>query len=372
MANYWELQLGKLAGIPTATKTTTAPWQTAQPSAKVPGGTVMPDGTLRGPDGILYPSEDWYLKNIAKKEPTLPPTPEAPTIEPRFAPTPTIPATGEPTTGEALPFPRTQAEMEMYQKNYYLDPETKRWYRSPPGAPEAPTAPPTEEMILPDPLEDLFKTLEDYLAELQRRGQVVSPTVEITPEKAAEFMAQAGREIEPYYASQLALAREEFMRSVGYSTEDIKRQEAELERTYGRQLGMVGAEMAERGFAYSGPRRRAERELAEATQRGLEETRRRTGFAAGTAARAFAREWGGGAVSAVPTIGAAPRVLAGTKEWERPGGEAPFYEISPETYEGLVGAREWEKRGEKKRRAVELEETWRAQQELGKWRELAF
>ena len=211
--------------------------------------------------------------------------------------------------------------------------------------------------------------LDEYLAALFERGEVINPGVEITPEKLAEFAAQASREIDPYYSTQLKLASESFLRDVGYTTEDILRTEKIAEEKYGKTVRQLGESEAERGFAYSGARKTKEKELATDTQRQIEEGRRQAQYAGGTGAREFAQLWGSGLPEA-PSITTAPTVSPGERTFQWGSGTQPFYQLSPDVYEGLIGERQWEQTAEEKRRVSELEGAWRTKQEAEEYRKL--
>ena len=157
---------------------------------------------------------------------------------------------------------------------------------------------------------------------------------------------------------------------MGYTTEDIQRFEEGLEEEYGRELRILGEEMAERGFAESGIRKRAERELAWDTQRKLEEARRRALFEIGTQARELARVWGEKGLPSAPTIPAMPQVVAGRPTFERPTRTSPLYELSPEVYKGLIGEKEWEKKTAIQTRKAELVGAERQKRQLEALRKL--
>ena len=219
---------------------------------------------------------------------------------------------------------------------------------------------------------------QQILDSLQKQGLAINPNIQLSQQSAIEFLkrmesdsdpvfaqfrAKAEQEIGPYYSTQLKLAREGVMRSMGFAAEDVTRQEADLERKYGRQVRELGEQAAEVGFAQSGIRQRAERELAEGTQRELEEKRRDIQFKAGTVTREFAQKYGGAELPSV-SLGATPRALPGEAAFQRPGGTSPFYELSPEVYQGLVGSEEFGRRSAIRSRASELEEAFRQQQTL--------
>lgn len=217
----------------------------------------------------------------------------------------------------------------------------------------------TETSLTGDPnLDELLRVIKDSLDSLRERGQMINPNVAITPERLAEFTAFASQKIDPFFASQLKIAQEGFLRDVGFSKEDILRQEQEAEIKYGRDLRKLQAGFGTRGLAFSGLRREGEREFARETQVGLEEKRRELGFKAGTAARTFAQKFGGlqgQAFPSTPTLGAAPRVLPGVSEFARGTEEVPFYEISPELSRDLIGEEEFKRRAAVRSRTAELE-----------------
>lgn len=289
---------------------------------------------------------------------------------------------GKGTTAQAearkeLPFPTTQEQMEEYQKENIYDRATKKWYS---GKDVATTDPSVDPIIDPsvdptiDPIIDptlstgddrydkMLEVLQSYLDELVKRGDPLPPA-EPTADDLANFLKQAESEIDPFYSTQLKLARESLLRDVGYSTQEILNKEKELEITYGRGVRELGEGFADVGFAQSGLRKRAEAEYAGDVQRQIETGRRELEQAAGTAGRQFAQLWGGQALG-TPTIAGAPSVAAGVGAFERPSTEKPLYTISPDVYEGLVGSKEYEQKTAERTRAAELESAWRVGEEI--------
>lgn len=227
------------------------------------------------------------------------------------------------------------------------------------------------EPSLPSEYTELLGVMSSYLDELQKRGQMINPNVEISPEKIAEFMSQASREIDPYYSSQLNLARESLLRDLGYTTQDILRQEKEAEINYGRQLRTLGESAAEQGFALSGTRQRSERELAGDTQRTLEANRMKLAQTTGTAARTFAQQYGGGAIN-IPSVRELPQVVAGQSTFQQGTRDLPLYELSPGLYEGLVGSKQYEQDAARRLRTSELESAFRTQESSKQLRTLTL
>ena len=255
-----------------------------------------------------------------------------------------------------------------------------------PPPPQQPTAPsPAQVRTIPGPTgpvtstpapgaqnEELFNVLKTYLDELQRRGMAVNPNVEITPEKLAEFTAKAQSEIAPYYANQLKVARDEFLRSAGYASEDIQLMERRLEQQYGKALRNVGESAADRGFAQSGIRQEEERELASDTQNQIDDRRRQLSFDATGQAGQFARQFGTSNLPTVSPLGGAPRVLSGQSSWQQGAAQSPFYSLSDSVYQGLKGTQEFEQDVATRNRTSELEGAYRTDEAIKNYRTLTL
>lgn len=228
----------------------------------------------------------------------------------------------------------------------------------------------------------IYDATKNMIDELNRRGQAVNPNVQITPERVAEFMKQAEtgiseflpiaeREVLPYFQNQLKIAREDFLRNVGYSTDDVLRKEQELERVYGQRVRGVGEQTAEQGFAQSGARTRAEQELARGTQEDIAGQRRQLGFNVGTTARGFAQRFGANALPGL-SLTEAPQAIAGQEGFQKGIGSRQLYELSPDVYDGLTGEQEFAQRGAVRQRASDLERSFRENEALRQQRQLTL
>jgi hypothetical protein len=219
--------------------------------------------------------------------------------------------------------------------------------------------------------DQLLTELQGYLDKLSEKGKVLNPNVEITPEKLAEFTKIAENEINPYYSSQLKLAREGLMSSFGYSKDELLRTEQKLEQDYGKGVRDIGENSAEQGFALSGRRVQSENQLAQDTNSTLDANRRQLQFNASNAARTFAQANGTSELPSL-TLGAAPRALSGGG-FEKPNTpDSPFYSLSPEVYTGLVGTNEYQRRTDISNRSSQLEEAFRTQQQNQQQRQLTL
>ncbi len=219
-------------------------------------------------------------------------------------------------------------------------------------------------------MDSTLKAIQDYLTKLGETGKTINPYVDITPEKLAEFLGQAQREIDPYYASQMGLARENLLNQLGYSKEEVGRFEGDLEKKYGKSLTQLGETSAEQGMALSGRRLQEEGELATETQNQMLDTRRKLAFEAGNQARQFAGEWGGANIP-MATMTSTPKVQAGESSFRNLGGtETPLYELSDSLYQNLTGAKQWEQQANVKTRQAQLEEAFKTNELANRTRTL--
>lgn len=226
----------------------------------------------------------------------------------------------------------------------------------------------------------LYKTLDNYLDEITKRGQRINPEVKITPSSVARFMKQAEtdlddflpyaeKELKPFYETQLKLARESFLRNVGYTEQELLDTEGELERQYTKGFRQLGEQAAEQGFALSGLRQRDEQELMGETQRKVDYNRRLFDKTATNAAADFAKTYGTGQLPSA-SIASAPKV--GLGGFTRDTTNQPVYSLSPETYAGLTGEKEFEQRSAIRSRAAELEGAFRSKSALDQQRRLTL
>lgn len=201
-------------------------------------------------------------------------------------------------------------------------------------------------------LDAILNQMQSLLQDTITAGYQINPNVTIGPEQIAEFTSIAEKEIDPYYTTQLKLARESFLREVGYTTEDIGTLEAQLQRKYAGQLRQVGEEFAERGLAYSGQRKLAEEELATETGEVLSGVQREAQRGAQRAASTFAAQYGMGALPQTPQI-PSTRVIPGEEKF-RTLEPSALYTLSPSVYDGLVGEQEFQRRAAVAQRKAEL------------------
>lgn len=220
-------------------------------------------------------------------------------------------------------------------------------------------------------LDATLGSLQKYIEELEKRGQVLNPNIVLDAKTLAQFTKQAEQEIDPYYKGQLKMARESLLNSAGFSRDEVLRTEQQLEQQYQQKFRETGESAADRGFALSGIRQREEGQLATDTQRVIDSNRRKLEFDTGNAARGFAQQYG---TSNMPTlnIGEAPKVFGGETGFNKSQGTRSLYQLDPNVYNGLVGSQEFEQRGAVRNRASQLEEAFRSNQALTQQRSLTL
>lgn len=221
------------------------------------------------------------------------------------------------------------------------------------------------------PLKDIYDQAKNLLDELIKRGKVINPNIEITPEKTAEFLKQAEGEINPYYKTQLQLARTGFLESLGYDKQTILNNEANLSRQYGQDFRMLGESAAEQGFALSGQRARQESNVDYAYNRQAEEARRQLYNRGDELARAFAQAYGGQDLKGIPgndiTGG-----LAFNRGNVNYGATRSVYQLDPSIYDKLIGSEEFNRRAAVQSRQSELESAFRQQQAAKQYAQLTL
>lgn len=224
---------------------------------------------------------------------------------------------------------------------------------------------------LPPEFQNLYSQLETYLSELQKRGQVLNPNIDLTPDKVAEFLHQAEGEINPYYAGQLKLAKNDLLRSVGYSEDQLLANEQQTQRDYTKGLRNIGDTSADQGFAQSGIRNKQEGDLATNANTSLTDGRRQLAFNTGTAMGNFAQKYGTGELPQF-NFGEAPQASAGEGSFSQSTRQLPLYSLSPETYDGLIGSQEYARRGAVSSRSSQLESAFRGNQAINQQRQLTL
>jgi len=213
---------------------------------------------------------------------------------------------------------------------------------------------------------------QKLLDELAKQGNTVNPNIEITPEKAAEFMQKAESEINPYYAGQLKLAKEDFLTSVGYDRDSILRLEQGYADQYKKGFKQIGETAADTGFALSGRRIGQETDIDTATNRQIQENRIGLQGRAGELMRTFQRQYAGlpGFEAQTATIEKAPTVGGGA--FNTSTESTPLYNLDPSIYDKLIGEQEYLRRAATKTRQSELESAFREANSINTQRSLTL
>lgn len=212
---------------------------------------------------------------------------------------------------------------------------------------------------LPPEYRSLYDEVKNVLDEIVARGQSVNPNVEITPEQTAKFLTQAQNEINPYYSTQLGLAKEGFLQSIGYDKQQILDLEKQMAGQFKQGFKQIGQNAADVGFAQSGLRNQQEQNLVGDTQYQIDQQRRALQQRTAELSQAYAQQYAGlpGYQPIQPTIAAAPKVT--DQGFSTATGEKPIYSLSPNIYDKLVGEQEFNRRSATQTRASELESAFR-------------
>ena len=215
-------------------------------------------------------------------------------------------------------------------------------------------------------LDEFAQTLEAQLRQFVGDGQTsISDTIEITPEKAQEFVDQALKELDPFYQNQFKSFRKDFEESV-----------VDLQATFEANVGSVTSQvrpalrtfrdqLGERGLAQSGQRVRGENQLVSAAQRSLDSLTRGVQSTARKSIRTTERNIGSRNLEGL----AVPNLNVTNFANFRPGetalrdvqGQAtttPLFELS----EDVTGRLEEEREKNLRLRGSELETAFRGQE----------
>lgn len=213
---------------------------------------------------------------------------------------------------------------------------------------------------LPPELQALYKKMSDYYDMLLEQGMMVNPEVEITPEKAAEFLTQAEGEFGPFFSGEIRAVKQDLERYLGAAATEFGLGQEALQREFKRGFEDIGISAAERGMALSGPRLRQEREYAEEAQRVAAAQRRGLEFEAGGRALTVERQLGTEAFRGItqPTIRTAP-IITAQGRFELETGQYPLTRAIGDIY----GQIPREQLTAEQTRAAELESAYRSSEE---------
>ena len=207
---------------------------------------------------------------------------------------------------------------------------------------QTPIQPQAQAQQAPQEDSAVLAQLTKVLESLSGRGMALNPNVVIDDAKILEFLRLAEEEVTPGFQAQLRVAREGLYRDLGYASDEVLRNEQQIEKKYGLRVRKIGEEQAERGFAQSGRRLEEEQLLREETAQEIGAGRRKLEFGAGTAARTFAQKYGAGFLPQ-RTLEERPQVVSGIPSFTRTGTQRPLYELSDDVYRNLVGSQEKER-----------------------------
>lgn len=222
----------------------------------------------------------------------------------------------------------------------------------------------------------LSPVVKQVLLGMDAQGLGLNPNVPITPQSAQEFLTfasqnigaflgQAKKEIAPYYQTQLKLAADSLGKNLGFNEDQLALNEKNIQQKYSDTLKNIGESAADRGFAQSGIRNLDESNLARDTQQNIDQGRRTLAYNEGNTVGNFAQRFGS---SNLPTVGSsvAPRVIAGQDQFDLSGPASPFYQLSPDVYNGLTGSEQFAETSAENQRASQLEGLYNQQNTLSR------
>jgi hypothetical protein len=215
---------------------------------------------------------------------------------------------------------------------------------------------------IPAPLQKILDVVQQQLDALVLQGKTPQPDIPITPEKAAEFLAQATREMDPFYQrlgdEAAADLKSSFSRRVALQQQG----EQDLTRQYQEGYDQTAANAAETGQTFGGVRGRQERKLAEDANREDTRSREQLAFDVGQQVTAGARNLGStafGTKVGTTTIAGMPQFNAGQRDVQF--GAADNLYTLPTNVEGEL---ERQKRAAVEARKAELEAAYRGDRSL--------
>jgi hypothetical protein len=226
----------------------------------------------------------------------------------------------------------------------------------------------------------LYSALQNQLEMMIQQGQMIDPSIEITPELTAGFLEQAQTELDPYYDQTIELARRDLtfradyyqeqsrlsqqaasasrsasMRSAGISRSQATEQ-AEITRQERQRV--LPEQMAERGLAFSGQRIQTEQRIDDEASRQKRYAQQRyssAAAAASAAASASSQRASSQLRYQLTGMGMQAEAQFGSEtvgEWG-----LPFYRLSG----GITGQLERERATAEQQRASQLESAYRSQ-----------
>jgi len=215
---------------------------------------------------------------------------------------------------------------------------------------------------IPAPLQKMLDVIQGQLDALVLSGKTPQPDIPITPEKAAEFLAQATKEMDPFYQrlgeEASADLKSNFSRRVALQQGG----EQDLARQYADQYDQTAANAAETGQVFGGVRGRQERLLAEGATRAGTRSREQLAFDVGQQVTAGARSLGSTAFGTLvgnTSIAGMPQFNAGQRDVQF-GASDNLYTLPT----GIEGDLERQKRAAIEARKAELEAAYRGDRSL--------
>src|SRR3990167_2514661 len=145
---------------------------------------------------------------------------------------------------------------------------------------------------LPDELKSTYLNVARTTAETIKKGKMVNPKIEITPEQAAKFLTQAHTELDPYYQEQIGFIQKDLDISFQRLQEDYEKNIQQSKEPFKEKIGAQAEAEAQAGLAFGSERGNRERRLFSEQGNLLDESFRQAQRAGEDAARQAERRIG--------------------------------------------------------------------------------
>lgn len=150
---------------------------------------------------------------------------------------------------------------------------------------------------LPQEIQVLFKTADDFLRYLISTGNSINPNITIDDATVASFLTQAQKEYKDYFRGEQSVLLNNFVQSMNRTSQLLGQQEEDLARNFKQDYRTVGETAANQGITFSGERLRTEQELTDAANRTLGRNRQDTLYNAQRSALEATRNLGTAALA---------------------------------------------------------------------------
>lgn len=123
--------------------------------------------------------------------------------------------------------------------------------------------------LLPPQLQGALSQVSSSVAKRIEAGQVINPSINLTPADTSKLLRQATNEIDPYYREQIDFVKQDLDRSLGVLQEDFNTFASRQKTDYSQAQKTQANNEANSGTAFSSGRAQRETQLADQATRQL-------------------------------------------------------------------------------------------------------